>query len=70
MILGKETDTPCTTPDNTLDCIPADYYFHTADMVQSDPDDGTLWVSTGRAIRRGSTHSPTGPTTSTRSPAS
>ena len=47
VILGKEGDVPCYEPDNTLDCIPADFYWHVIGTVRSDPSDGTLWVGTG-----------------------
>ena len=47
VILGKDNSAPCPTPDNTRDCIPADYKWHVIGTVQSDPVDGTLWVGTG-----------------------
>ncbi len=47
VILGKDASGPCPTPDNTRDCIPADYIWHTIGTVRSDPTDGTLWVGTG-----------------------
>lgn len=47
VILGKDSDAPCPAPDNTLDCITADYYWHTIGTVRSDPTDGTLWLGSG-----------------------
>lgn len=47
VILGKDSDQPCPVPDNTLDCITADYYWHTIGTVRSDPSDGTLWLGSG-----------------------
>jgi glucose/arabinose dehydrogenase/PKD repeat protein len=46
VILGKDS-TPCPTPDNTRDCITADFYWHNIGTVRSDPSDGTLWLGTG-----------------------
>jgi glucose/arabinose dehydrogenase len=47
VILGTQSTAPCPNPSNTVDCIPADYYWHTIGTVRSDPSDGTLWVGTG-----------------------
>jgi len=47
VILGKDVSGPCPEPDNTRDCIPADYKWHVIGTVRSDPEDGTLWVGTG-----------------------
>ncbi len=47
VILGTDSDEPCPEPDNTLDCITADYYWHTIGTVRSDPADGTLWLGSG-----------------------
>jgi glucose/arabinose dehydrogenase len=47
VILGTEDDEPCPDPDNTRDCIPADFKWHVIGTVRSDPSDGTLWVGTG-----------------------
>jgi PKD repeat protein len=47
VILGKDSDEPCPVPDNELDCITADYYWHTIGTVRSDPADGTLWLGSG-----------------------
>jgi glucose/arabinose dehydrogenase/PKD repeat protein len=47
VILGKDSDAPCPTPDNTVDCITADFYWHTIGTVRSDPADGTLWLGSG-----------------------
>jgi PKD repeat protein/glucose/arabinose dehydrogenase len=47
VILGKDSSEPCPEPDNTLDCITADYYWHTIGTVRSDPTDGTLWLGNG-----------------------
>src|SRR5215203_579584 len=47
VILGTESDEPCPNPDNTVDCIPADFYWHVIGTVRSDPTDGTLWVGSG-----------------------
>jgi glucose/arabinose dehydrogenase len=47
VILGTEDDAPCPNPDNTVDCIPADFKWHVIGTVRSDPSDGTLWVGTG-----------------------
>ena len=47
VILGKHSSSPCPVPDNTLDCITADYYWHTIGTVRSDPTDGTLWLGSG-----------------------
>src|SRR5215211_4573744 len=47
VILGTESDEPCPSPDNTVDCIPADFYWHVIGTVRSDPTDGTLWVGSG-----------------------
>jgi PKD repeat protein len=47
VILGTDWSSPCSTPDNTRDCIPADYKWHTIGTVRSDPVDGTLWVGSG-----------------------
>ena len=49
VILGTDASGPCEQPDNTRDCIPADYYWHTIGTVRSDPVDGTLWVGNGDA---------------------
>ena len=49
VILGTQTATPCPQPNNVLDCIPADFYWHTVGAVRSDPVDGTLWVGIGDA---------------------
>jgi glucose/arabinose dehydrogenase len=46
-ILGTADTQPCPTPNNTVDCIPADYKWHVIGTVRSDPVDGTLWVGTG-----------------------
>ena len=47
VILGTDWSSPCSAPDNTRDCIPADYKWHTIGTVRSDPVDGTLWVGSG-----------------------
>ena len=47
VILGTEFDEPCPNPDDTVDCIPADFYWHVIGTVRSDPTDGTLWVGSG-----------------------
>jgi glucose/arabinose dehydrogenase len=47
VILGKDSSAPCPTPNNTLDCITADFYWHTIGTVRSDPIDGTLWLGSG-----------------------
>jgi PKD repeat protein/glucose/arabinose dehydrogenase len=47
VILGKDSNGPCPTPDNTRDCITSDFYWHAIGTVRSDPTDGTLWVGSG-----------------------
>ena len=49
VILGTEVgaDGSCPAPDNELDCIPADADTHMLGNVQSDPSNGTLWISSG-----------------------
>jgi glucose/arabinose dehydrogenase len=49
VILGTESNANCPQPDNTLDCIPGGFYFHSVGTVRSDPSDGTLWVGSGEA---------------------
>ena len=49
VILGTESNANCPQPDNTLDCIPGDFYFHSVGTVRSDPVDGTLWIGSGEA---------------------
>jgi PKD repeat protein len=51
VILGKESDRPCPEPDNTRDCITADFYWHNVGTVRVDPADGTLWVGSGDSHR-------------------
>ncbi len=46
-ILGTDVSGPCPEPDNTRDCIPADFKWHVIGTVRSDPVDGTLWVGVG-----------------------
>ena len=53
VILGTESDAPCHEPDNTLDCIPGDSFFHSVGTVRSDPVDGTLWVGSGESHGHG-----------------
>jgi PKD repeat protein/glucose/arabinose dehydrogenase len=48
-ILGSEGQEPCPTPDDTLDCMPSDHYWHSIGTVRVDPTDGTLWVGSGDA---------------------
>jgi len=47
VILGSDVSGSCPQPDNTRDCIPADFYWHQIGTVRSDPTDGTLWVGVG-----------------------
>ncbi len=47
VILGTDSDQTCTVPNNSVDCIPADFYWHVIGTVRSDPSDGTLWVGAG-----------------------
>jgi len=47
VILGKDVSAPCPMPDNTRDCIPADYKWHVIGTVRVDPVDGTLWLGNG-----------------------
>jgi len=47
VILGRQARSPCPLSSNTLDCIPSFDNTHQGGTVQSDPRDGTLWVSTG-----------------------
>jgi glucose/arabinose dehydrogenase len=47
VILGKDSSSPCPVPDNTRDCITADFFWHTIGTVRSDPSDGTLWLGSG-----------------------
>src|SRR4051812_47523025 len=49
VILGTESNANCPEPDNTLDCIAGDFYFHSIGTVRSDPADGTLWIGSGEA---------------------
>jgi glucose/arabinose dehydrogenase len=62
VILGADGATPCPAGDNTRDCIPADYKWHTIGTVRSDPTDGTLWVGNGDAhaqnVADATTHRP------------
>jgi glucose/arabinose dehydrogenase len=54
-VIGSETSTPTSTASDTAqactaetdDCIPSEGYTHTIGTVQIDPNDGSLWVSTG-----------------------
>src|SRR4051794_942332 len=46
-ILGKSALTSCPLADNTVDCIPSEYVWHSIGTVKSDPSDGTLWVGSG-----------------------
>lgn len=50
VILGKSPSIPCPPAANDVDCIPADYDWHTIGTVRVDPVDGTLWVGSGDAI--------------------
>ena len=47
VVLGTYSAGPCPTADNAVDCIPADFYWHTIGTVRSDPTDGTLWLGSG-----------------------
>jgi PKD repeat protein/glucose/arabinose dehydrogenase len=47
VILGSDVSGSCPQPDNTRDCLPADFYWHQVGTVRSDPTDGTLWVGLG-----------------------
>ena len=47
VLLGAEGTKACPVPDNTLDCLPADHFWHTIGTVRVDPVDGTLWVGSG-----------------------
>lgn len=53
VVLGTQSERACPRPDNTVDCIPADFIWHVIGTVRSDPVDGTLWLGTGDS------HSPT-----------
>src|SRR5436190_1057363 len=48
VLLGTYAMTPCSTPSNGLDCIPAEGGSHSIGTVRSAPD-GTLWVGSGDA---------------------
>ena len=47
VILGTSGLTSCPDADNTVDCIPSEYVWHSIGTVKSDPTDGTLWVGSG-----------------------
>ena len=48
VLLGSYVSGPCPTPDNTVDCIPAEGRSHAIGTVISAPD-GTLYVGSGDA---------------------
>jgi glucose/arabinose dehydrogenase/PKD repeat protein len=48
-IVGSYNAGPCPAASNTVDCIPADQWWHTIGTVRSDPVDGTLWLGSGDA---------------------
>jgi glucose/arabinose dehydrogenase len=52
VVLGTVSSAPCPTPDNQIDCIPADSSSHAVGTVRSAPD-GTLWVGSGDAASYG-----------------
>ena len=46
-ILGTEPAFVCPPPSDSVDCLPADWDWHTIGTVRSDPVDGSLWVGSG-----------------------
>ncbi len=48
VLLGSIGTPPCPTPNNAVDCIPADEDSHAIGTVRSAPD-GTLWLGSGDA---------------------
>lgn len=49
VILGSYGSGACPAPDNAVDCIPSDFYWHAIGSVRVDPTDGTLWLGSGDA---------------------
>jgi glucose/arabinose dehydrogenase/chitodextrinase len=50
VLLGKSTDSVCSTPAPLYDCIPNDFPWHSIGTVRVDPADGTLWLGVGDGV--------------------